>query len=171
MKRAVFITGFNNWGKTSIIFELFGRKKFNYNKTYKIKGVNFSTEFTVESSSNDDLWGTTWVNQVQNRINQSPDNGESIVAALCPTMHDNNNFITLLKSTTFTNYDKLYILLIEYKWEHHAKLMIDNIVQAGKQVPNAHFIWINADQNLIDDADRKDAKIDQIKSELNNLFT
>jgi hypothetical protein len=171
MRRAVFITGFNNWGKTTIIQDLFGnRKKFFYGERYKIQHVAFTTEFTVESQSNDDLWGHSWVTKVQHRINKSPDNGENLVTALCPTMHNGNNFVDLLTTPTFSSYDRLHIVLIEYKMEHHAKLLVDNILKDAQAIPNANFIVINHDQNSLLDNERRVNKMEQIRAELGSIF-
>ncbi len=171
MRQAFFITGFNNWGKTTIIQELFNeRVKYFYGEKYRMTGVNFNVEFTVETHSNDDYWGQNWINHVQKRIDNSIDNGQNLFTALCPTLHSSNNFITLLTQPIFSTYDRLNIFLIEFKWEHHAKLIIDNVLSVGRQVPNVNFIVINADQNLSDDIQRFNAKILQIKHELNNIF-
>lgn len=168
MKQAVFITGFNNWGKTTIIFDLFGRYRFNYGKTYPITGL--STKFTVETHSNDDYSEQQWLRFVQERINQSPDDGQNVFTTLCPTIHKDFNYIDLLNKPPFSDYDKLHILLIEYKYERHAKLMIDDIISNGKKIPNANFITINADQNLVDDKERRSAKLDQIRQEITKIF-
>jgi hypothetical protein len=171
MKQAVFITGFNNWGKTLIINELFhNRIRFYHGRTYQINNVNFNTQFTVETHSNDDLWGQSWIDNLQNRINNSPDAGKNLFTALCPTMHDNNNFIDLLSNQLFADYDNLYVFLIEYKFEHHAKLITDNIISAGENIPNVNYIVINADHGLMDDSERWNAKLGQIRQELNNIF-
>ena len=171
MRRAVFITGFNNWGKSTIIRDLFnGRKRFRYDELYAMSGVNFATEFTVQSQSNDDLWGQAWADKVIFRNGLSPDNGANLLSALCPAVEKTNNFINLLSNPPFNSYDKLYIFLIEYKWEHHAKLIIDNIISAGQHIPNIDFIVINADQNLINDDERYNAKIVQIQQELESIF-
>jgi 2C-methyl-D-erythritol 2,4-cyclodiphosphate synthase len=170
MKQAVFITGFNNWGKSCIIGDLFDRSHFYHKRTYPIIGVNFETQFTVETHSNDDWWGQKWIDKIFERIGNSPDNGKNLLTALCPTMHENNNFIYLLSKPPFADYDKLHIFLIEYKFEHHAKLMIDNIITVGQHIPNANFIIINADQNFVNDTERRKAKLGQIRKELNKIF-
>ena len=67
MKEAVFITGFNNWGKTTIIQELFNNRQRFYNGwSYQIPGVN--SDFTVETHSNDDWWGIDWADKVNERL-------------------------------------------------------------------------------------------------------
>ncbi len=171
MRQASFITGFNNWGKTSIIQDLFGgRLRYLQGWKYRISDVNFNTEFTVETHSNDDYSGQNWVDIIQERIDNSDNNGENIFVALCPSLEAGNNFITLLSQPTFANYDRLNIFLIEYKWEHHAKLIIENIINSAKHIQNINFIVINADKNLTNDNDRYNAKIDQIKNILNTLY-
>lgn len=171
MRQATFITGFNNWGKTTIIQSLFNnRHRYYYGARYTINGVNVNTEFTVESHSNDDYWGYPWIELLEGRINRSPDNGENLFSALCPTLEDENNFVELLSNRIFQTYDRLNIFLIEYKWEHNAKLIIENIEEQGQLISNVNFIRINADENLNLDGERRNAKLQQIQAELQLLF-
>lgn len=169
MKQAVFITGFNNWGKTSLIQHFFNdRTRFFQGWHYRINGVN--ANFTVETHSNDDYWGQSWSDKVQERLDNEPLPDLHLFSALCPTIHDNNNFVNLLSNTPFNRYDGLHVFLIEYKWEHHAKLMIDNIMDAGRTIPNVNFITIDADQTRTTDQTRWDAKTRQILQELVRIF-
>lgn len=169
MKQAVFITGFNNWGKTSLIQHLFDdRQRFFHGASYRIQRVN--ANFSVETHSNDDYWGQSWANIVQQRITNESQSDLNLFTALCPTMHGNNYFVDLLSNPPFSLYDKLHIFLIEYKWEHHAKLMIDNILNEGRKIPNANFVIINADQNEVTDQARWIAKTNQIEQELMKIF-
>lgn len=183
-KNAVFVMGFNNWGKSTLIRELFNRHNFSHGATYPLHNVNFKTEFTVESHSNDDDWGNDWLDRLTERIGNSPDNGENLFSALCPTMHNDNSFVNLLtqrdyaerkkphivKPNPLYGYSNLYILMVEYKWEHHAKLILSNIEQAGSAIPNTHFIPINRDNGITNDAQRLVAKLSQIRDELNRIF-
>ena len=170
MKEAVLITGFNNWGKTTLIQNLFGNQtRFWQGYLYIMSGVAFANQFTVETHSNDDYWGQDWINKIEARINNSPDNGQYLCTALCPTLHNNNNFIDLLQQPVFAAYAKLHIFLIEYKWEHHAKLLIPNIISSGL-IDNTNFITINADQNETNDDTRWNLKTNQIRDELNQIF-
>lgn len=169
MKQAVFITGFNNWGKTSIIQHLFNdRQRFFNGTSYRIQGVK--ADFTVETHSNDDYWGQSWIDIIQQRIANESKQDLNLFTALCPTMHKDNYFVDLLSNAPFSFYDKLHIFLIEYKWEHHSKLIIDNIINEGQRIPNVNFIIINADQNQITDQARWDAKTSQIEHELKLIF-
>lgn len=168
MKQAIFITGFNNWGKTTIIQELFNRKKYYPGVAYQIGSVN--ADFTVESHSNDDYGGQNWINAIQRRINQEPRNNVNLITALCPAMENGNRFTDLLSNPLFSAYSTLHLFLIEYKWEHHAKLIVSNIIQEGKAIPNINFITINADRNKVTDQERWDAKFNQIYQELQQIF-
>lgn len=175
MKQAVFITGFNNWGKSEIIFNLFdGQKRFWKGYLYKMTEINFDVPFTVESHSNDDLIGMRWIEALDIKISRNyteADNDQNLITALCASMEENNNFVELLTQPLFAGFDKLHIFLIENKWEHHARLTINNILQKGRSIPNANFITINADQNLTNDTDRRNAKMNQIRQELNRIFS
>ena len=144
------------------------RIRFFQEWDYRITGVN--ANFTVETHSNDDFWGQSWSDKVQERLDNESKPDLDLFTALCPTMHDNNNFVELLSNAPFTSYHKLHIFLIEYKWEHHAKLIIDNIVNAGSRIPNVNFITINADQNQTTDDARWNAKTAQILQELTRIF-
>lgn len=167
MKKAIFITGFNNWGKTTIIEHLFNKKKFSHNK-HCINGINSS--FIVESHSNDDYFGVKWIDLLEKRIKRAPNPDLNLFTALCPAIEKNNNFIDLLSNPIFSSYDKLHIFLIEYKWEHHAKLLIDNIINAGKNIQKINFVIINVDQNETSHSKRWEEKTNQIKQELLRIF-
>lgn len=169
MKQEVFITGFNNWGKTTIIEGLFNQKRFHQGTTYQISGVN--ADFTVESHSNDDWGGARWVKHVLKRINAETKSDLNLLTALCPTIEKNNEFVNLLSNVPFTSYDNLYIFLIEYKWDNHAKLIIENIIGEGNKIPNVNFILIKEDQDQSTANERLNEKINQIKQKLMNIFS
>ncbi len=143
MRKAVFITGFNNWGKSTIIFDVFNRRCFLHHWWYEINGIN--ARFTVESHSNDDLWGNGSRDLIQLRVNNETEAGLHLFAALCPTLHDTNDFRQLLGSPPFDRYDELHVLLIEYKYELHLRLMIDNITSKCKRYL-ASSIFLGTDQ-------------------------
>ncbi len=82
-KKASFLVGFNNRGKTRSIYDQFGRSKFSFGRTYNISSVNAS--FTVLSASNDDCSERTFIQKAQERINRSPDKGKNFFGALCPS--------------------------------------------------------------------------------------
>jgi len=169
MGQAFFITGFNNWGKSTIIRSLFSFNNFRFRRPYNLRPPLDQIDFTVDSHSNDDYWGNSWIDQIQRRIELSPDNGENLFTALCPTLEENNSFVTLLSHQLFSRYERLNLFLIEYKWEHNAKLMIENIIEQGRNIPNINFIRINSDKNMGIDI-RLNAKVQQIQDEMQNIF-
>jgi hypothetical protein len=168
MRKAIFITGFENWGKTSIICWLFDRQKFLYGWPYTIDGIN--ARFTVDSHSNDDLGGGRWLDMIKRRIASEEEAGLHLFAALCPTIHAHNDFSVLLSQPPFDRYDELHILLLEFKFDHHARLMIDNITRAGQDIPNIHFHVINADALLTDLEERANARQVQVMEILRDIF-
>lgn len=168
MRKAIFIAGFNNWGKTTTIYQLFGGKRFLYGKPYTIAGIN--ARFTVESHSNDDLWGESWRALVTRRIEQESEADLHLFTALCPTIHEGNDFSVLLSQPPFDRYGELHILLLEFKFDHHARLMIDNITRAGAGIPNVHFHVINADASFTDIVERANARLVQVMDVLREIF-
>ena len=68
MYKAIFIARFNNWGKTSIINDLYDKTIFQYGYHHPITGVNLKTRFIVDSHFNDDLGGEGWINRIQKRF-------------------------------------------------------------------------------------------------------
>jgi len=160
-KKAIFITGFNNWGKSTIIENLFNRRYYYYNRTYPLHEVEIEIEFTVETHSNDDYIGERWLELIENRINNSPNNGQHLFTALCPSMERDNNFVNLLNSQLLREYKK-YIFLIEYKWDLHPKLITKNIIRLNDDIDNAQFFVINSRM--------MPGKINQLISQFNNNF-
>jgi hypothetical protein len=170
MKQAVLITGFNNWGKTWTIEHIFNRHRFWQYWTYAPANPSLTTRFTVEPHSNDDFHGQDWVNAVQQRIDNSPDGGQNLFSALCPSMEPTNNFINLLSQPTFTNYNIIHLFLLEFKWEHHARLILPDVLSQAATLPNINTIVINADARHTTMANRWTAKINQVMNELSLLF-
>ncbi|MBT1712031.1 hypothetical protein KK062_27570 [Fulvivirgaceae bacterium PWU5] len=175
MKKAVFITGFNNWGKTTIInhVNLFNRSWYAWGQLQSIPGVN--AHFVVENHSNDDYLGRLWLDRLKQRIwhvNNRPRNSAidwDLFTALCPSIELTNNFIDLLNDPFFDDYEK-HIFLIKYKWEHHAELIIKNILPLLPQIPNTFHYVIDHDALIIDPDDRTIAKTVEIKRILQTIF-
>jgi hypothetical protein len=169
MRRANFIVGFNNWGKTTIVSELFnGQQKFYYAYSYRITGINAPLGFMVQSQSNDDV-GMNLVNQIAERINRTQPRISDLFAALCPSMEQGNNFIDVLLDPTFDIFDEFNFFLIKNKWEHHAELNTSKIIAACSHLrPNMRFHII--DEGNIPVVDRINVKLNQIKSILASIY-
>ncbi len=168
MKRAVLLTGFNNWGKTTHIYSMFGRSRFYFGSTYSIGGVN--GQFTVESHSNDDFGEERFVEAVQERIAQAPSNQKDILCAFCPTRENNNDSRRILQAKPFSSFDEIHLLLLKYKWDFHAELRIQEIRNYLSQVQNVHFFVVDADARQTTDASRSQARENQIVSYLKRLY-
>jgi hypothetical protein len=125
VKKAILLTGFQNWGKTTHIHSLFGRARFYQKSTYTIQNVN--ANFTVESRSNDDLGKTGFTEAVTTRIGNDPDGGRNIFCAFCPTKEPWNESQQILNGAPFTSYSEIHVLLLQHKWDLHAELRINDI--------------------------------------------
>ncbi|AYB29448.1 hypothetical protein [Chryseolinea soli] len=173
MKKAILITGFNNWGKTRIInhANLFNGRNYKWGQTCRINGIN--SEFIVENHSNDDYVGKNWIKQLQARIKEVEKNQHNenwnLFTALCPSLENNNNFIHLLNDEMFADYEK-HLFLIKYKWENHAELIIKNIQSKLHLIPNASSYVIDQDANIANPDDRTDAKTLAIYNILRTIF-
>jgi hypothetical protein len=168
MRRAILLTGFNNWGKTTHINSMFRRERFFKNATYQILTVNAA--FTVESHSNDDLGEIGFINAVDERLTNSPDKGKNLFCAFCPTREPDNDSYRILTSPPMSTYDEIHILFLQYKWDFHAELRITDIQKYLAGVQNLHLFTVNADAAHVTDATRRSARETQIVGYLQGLY-
>ena len=166
MRRANFIVGFNNWGKSTIIFELFGQWRFSYHLTYRLD--NLPARFVVQSVSNDDI-GQDIINKIGIRLNRTKKEKPDVFATLCPSMESWNDFRQVLQDKIFDDFDQINLFLIKYKWEHHAELRTDKIRRSLRGLAKINCIMIEADKGL-PLAQRLNAKMEQIRAELTNIY-
>lgn len=169
IRKAIFIAGFENWGKTSVICQLFDRQNFLFGWHYAIDDID--ARFTVDSHSNDDLGGERWLELITRRIKQETEADLHLISAICPTVHVSNDFCKLLSQSPFGVYQELHILLLEFKFDHHARLMVDNIIQTGGAIPNVHFHVINADAPFTDIVEKSNARLVQILNVIGEIFS
>ena len=121
MRRTFLMVGFNNWGKTHLIYDLFDRKRFALGEGYALRG-NAGPLFTVESLSNDDLRGERYIKKIQQRVALAPSVASDLVGVLCPSREKLNDACTILKSKAFTPFREIHLLLLRNKWDLHAEL-------------------------------------------------
>ena len=127
MQKAILITGFNNWGKTRLIHELFGKKRFFARKTHTIPSVNET--FAVFTYSNDDFGEIQFKRKLQHVLEVCPNSGENLIVAFCPTLEQANDSRRILRSTPLDDYRERHILLLINKWDHQAILRANIIRQ------------------------------------------
>lgn len=168
MKRAILLTGFNNWGKTTHIYSMFGRTRFYMGGAYSIPGVNAS--FTVESHSNDDVGEDRFIETVKNKISKAPPKVKDIFCAFCPTRELSNDSQRILNGKPFSSFDEIHILLLKFKWDFHAELRIKEIKAHLSSVPNVYFFTVDADAAHSADAQRCKAREAQIVSYLQSIY-
>jgi len=83
MRRAILLSGFNNWGKSTHIRNIFHHKRFRLGNEYQIQNINAS--FIVECRSNDDLSEKPYIDAVNKRINNASNSSADVFCAFCPT--------------------------------------------------------------------------------------
>lgn len=126
MRKIFLITGFNNWGKTRILSDLFDVKAFRRDRLYPLAGQ----QFMVMPMSNDDLGLNGYKREYDKRLDELRKAGlrpNYIASAFCPTREPQNFSIQILQDLYGT--DKIEMLLIEHKWCNHAKLQLTEIEQ------------------------------------------
>ena len=128
MAKVFLITGFNNWGKTTIIKKLFQRQRFYRNTTYSSSSLVDSSgkkpNFWVQPHSNDDIREQNYINNIESD-DRKPVKPAYILSAFCPTRELNNDSRKIINKL-FKN-DDVYIIALEYKWCGHAKLELKKI--------------------------------------------
>ncbi|MEA3588424.1 hypothetical protein J6I75_08670 [Pseudidiomarina sp. 1APP75-27a] len=124
MRKVFLLTGFSNWGKTTLIKDLFGKSRFAIDKPHLYKGK----PFCVIPQSNDDLGERGYISAHNKRISELQkhvNTTDYIFSAFCPTREPNNDSSRIISS--IYQYDEVYLLLILHKWCGHAKLMVPDI--------------------------------------------
>ena len=133
MSKVFLITGFNNWGKTTLLSDLFGVKAFRKGVPHYYAGH----PFLVMPKSNDDLGMRGYEREYRDRLKKfQKANGKPnyIASAFCPTRETRNDSIAILRS--LYGGDQIEMLLLEYKWCGHAKLLIPEIAHFYSSEPN-----------------------------------
>jgi hypothetical protein len=149
MRRAILIVGFNNWGKTTRIVNLFRRNHFRYRTAYRINGID--TDFTVETRSNDDLNQKKYMQTIWNRLNK---NRFDFFGALCPTRREIhrgkqiNDSRKILKQLC-KKFDEVYLFYLRFKWDNHAELRIKEIKHYLRNINNLYHVVISRKSQVI----------------------
>lgn len=124
MRKVFLLTGFNNWGKTTLINNLFGKWRFVTHKPHSYAG----RDFCVIPQSNDDLGEVGYINAYSHRIKELKKhwgNPSHIFSAFCPTREKDNNASRIISS--IYSDDQVYLIPIVYKWCGQAKLLVPEI--------------------------------------------
>lgn len=126
MRRAFLIVGFNNWGKTTLVYDMFGKQRFLVGYGYRLQH-DVGRRFTVESHSNDDAGEQRYVALIEKRMKDAPADALDLVSVLCPSRDPHNDACRILASTAFQSFDEIHLLLLRYKWDLHAELRLSAI--------------------------------------------
>lgn len=121
MRKVFLVTGFNNWGKTTLLSHLFDTRTFR--KRTPEQYANCS--FLVMPQSNDDLGEHGYLWEFNDRLvkfEQANGPARLIASAFCPTTEPNNLSINILRN--LFQGDTVHMILLEHKWCGHAKLQL-----------------------------------------------
>lgn len=152
MRKVFLVTGFNNWGKTRIISEAFGKAAFRRNKLHQFQSSG--CDFMVQPYSNDDLHLLGYCEQYYERIgilNKSKLAPKYIVSAFCPTKEKERRARKGPKDKTSIDIinelygnDEVHMLLLLRKWCDHAELCPQDIAAFYSCLPNVTVTTITA---------------------------
>lgn len=126
MRRAFLFVGFNNWGKTTLVFDLFRKQRFQFGYGYRLH-PDVGQCFTVESHSNDDTGEQRYIDLIDKRVQAAPANAQDLVSVLCPSREPPNEACRILASSAFAAFDEIHLLLLRYKWDLHAELRLADV--------------------------------------------
>ena len=167
MRKANFIVGFNNWGKSTILFDLFKKKKFYYYEIYnlKINDKNLTQKFIVQIQSNDDI-SKRYIAEIERKMNVAENKNADLFAALCPSLEPKNDVREILQNPIFAKFGELNFFVLKNKWEGNASLNIENIKEYLSTFKKVKFHIIDKDTKA-PFTQKRAARLNQLK----NLIT
>ena len=121
MKKVFLFTGFNNWGKTTLLGDVFGTANFRKGVAESFAGQ----DFLVMPQSNGDIGKERFEREFLERLDRykaAMGQPKYVAAAFCPTTEKRNNSIAILNA--LFGGAKIEMLLLEHKWCGQAKLML-----------------------------------------------
>jgi hypothetical protein len=143
MRKVFLLTGFNNWGKSRLIYALFNTKSIRYDRLYHYAEAD-KVDFCVQPQSNDDFCRIRYEEDMENRLKELQKAGKKpnhIFAAFCPTKEPNNDSTDIINK--LYHKDKVHVIAIKYKWCLHAELMIPEIKSCYADLKNVTVHVLN----------------------------
>jgi len=149
MRKVFLVTGFNNWGKTHIIADLFGKRAFRRDRLHRFQGSG--CDFMVMPYSNDDLGLYGYCEEYYERIAELPVGPKHVVSAFCPTKELERRKPRGPKDKTSVDIitelygdDEVHMLLLQHKWCDHAELHPVEIARFYASLSNVTITTIPA---------------------------
>lgn len=143
MRKIFLLTGFNNWGKSSLIYALFNKKRFLTDRLHHYAEAD-SVDFCVQPYSNDDLGRVGYEKDMEKRLQKLQENGKEpnhIFAAFCPTKERKNDSTAIINK--LYHKDQVHVIAIKYKWCVHAELIILEIKGYYAELKNVTIHVLN----------------------------
>ena len=170
MRRASLMVGFNNWGKTTLIYDLFSRRRFAYGEGYLLS-PDIGHLFTVESLSNDDIRGERYTSKIERRMQAAASDAQDLVGVLCASREPKNDACSILNSRAFAPFDEIHLLLMRYKWDLHAELRISDIQTYFKRCGNKRLVIHVIDEGAtLDDKQRASVRCAQAHAVISDKY-
>jgi hypothetical protein len=143
MRKIFLVTGFNNWGKTRIIKDVFIKGSFRQDRLHNFPGA--ACDFMVMPYSNDDLHLRGYCEQYYKQIGKLKESNLTpryIISAFCPTKEKeartkggplNSDSTDIIRE--LYGEDEVHMLLLQYKWCDHAELRPQDISSFYESIP------------------------------------
>ena len=170
IRYAFLMVGFNNWGKTTLIYDLFPHTRFYMGVGYSLR-EDVGRLFTVESASNDDIQGAAYTKKIGERMSKANSNAQDFVGVLCASREPNNNACDLLNDPVFMQFDEIHLFLMRHKWDLHAELRIPE-VRAFFEASNNQRLKIHVidEGTALNDVQRGDERCRQAQSLIKSVL-
>lgn len=144
MRKVFLFTGFNNWGKTTMLADVFSILAFRHHRLHQFR--NSGCSFLVIPKSNDDLGLRGYCEEYHKRIHKLTKQKIApayIASAFCPTKEKESrvkngakNFTSIDIIRELYSQDEVHMLLLRHKWCGHAELIPQEIQSFYANVPN-----------------------------------
>jgi len=168
MRRANFIVGFSNWGKSHLINNLFGKTVFHNNREHYLVNLNIKKGFIVHPQSNDDL-GKDYIIQIDRRLSLYNQTKLDLFSTICPATELRFNWLDILQDPRLNSFKECNMFLLKHKWDHHAELRTEEVKASLHSLKRVNFYTIDEGKNL-DLELRLSAKLEQVKRNLEAIY-
>lgn len=121
MKRAIFLVGHSNWGKSATLKYLLGNGNAIGSRQawLKIKGI----DLFIRRMSNDDNAGL--LKKFASKVDENEK--ENIIVAFCPDFDDPDKHSSEILNIFSSKYDQLYFFVLESNWDGSDQVALSEI--------------------------------------------
>ncbi|HAN37492.1 MAG TPA: hypothetical protein DCQ29_01200 [Chitinophagaceae bacterium] len=142
MRKANFIVGFSNWGKSYLINHLYGKTIFHNSNLHHLDNSNIKQGFIVHPQSNDDL-GRDYIIQIDKRLKVYKPQRADLFSTICPATEKRYNWLEIIQDKRIDSFKEFNLFLLKYKWDHHAELKIEEVKASLGENENINYYIID----------------------------